>query len=70
MSELEKAYNPKAVEDGIYEKWEKSGYFNPDNLQLVITTTDNEIRTFHKVEEGSEKAKTLMKEVEKIKSKE
>ncbi len=32
MSELEKAYNPKAVEDGIYEKWEKSGYFNPDNL--------------------------------------
>jgi valyl-tRNA synthetase len=32
MPELEKAYNPKAVEDGIYEKWEKSGYFNPDNL--------------------------------------
>lgn len=32
MRELEKAYNPKAVEDGIYEKWEKSGYFNPDKL--------------------------------------
>jgi valyl-tRNA synthetase len=32
MPELEKAYNPKAVEDGIYEKWEKSGYFNPNNL--------------------------------------
>lgn len=32
MRELEKAYNPKAVEDGIYDKWEKSGYFNPDNL--------------------------------------
>ncbi len=32
MRELEKAYNPKAVEDEIYGKWEKSGYFNPDNL--------------------------------------
>jgi len=32
MPELEKVYNPKAVEDGIYEKWEKSGYFNPDKL--------------------------------------
>ncbi|MBI5072023.1 valine--tRNA ligase [Candidatus Falkowbacteria bacterium] len=32
MRELEKVYNPKAVEDGIYDKWEKSGYFNPDNL--------------------------------------
>lgn len=32
MPELEKAYNPKDVEDEIYVKWEKSGYFNPDNL--------------------------------------
>lgn len=32
MKELEKVYNPKAVEDEIYAKWEKSGYFNPDNL--------------------------------------
>lgn len=30
--ELEKAYNAKLVEDGIYKKWEDSGYFNPDNL--------------------------------------
>lgn len=27
-----KPYDPKAVEDKIYQKWEKSGYFNPDNL--------------------------------------
>lgn len=32
MKELEKAYNPGAVENEIYTKWEKSGYFNPDNL--------------------------------------
>lgn len=30
--ELEKAYNAKTVEDKIYQKWEESGYFNPDNL--------------------------------------
>ncbi|NMC51860.1 class I tRNA ligase family protein [Candidatus Kuenenbacteria bacterium] len=32
--ELPKAYNPTEVEDKIYEQWEKSGYFNPDNLNL------------------------------------
>jgi len=31
-TELAKAYDAKAVEDRIYETWEKSGYFNPDNL--------------------------------------
>jgi len=30
--ELSKAYEAKGVEDGIYKKWEDSGYFNPDNL--------------------------------------
>ena len=30
--ELSKTYNPKEVEDKIYQLWEKSGYFNPDNL--------------------------------------
>ncbi|MFA6594520.1 MAG: valine--tRNA ligase [Candidatus Buchananbacteria bacterium] len=30
--ELDKAYDAKLVEDGIYRKWEESGYFNPDNL--------------------------------------
>ncbi|MFA5644124.1 MAG: valine--tRNA ligase [Patescibacteria group bacterium] len=32
--EIEKNYNPAQWEDKIYEKWEKSGYFNPDNLNL------------------------------------
>jgi len=30
--ELPKAYDPRATEDRIYEAWEKSGFFNPDNL--------------------------------------
>jgi valyl-tRNA synthetase len=33
--ELPKAYEPSQYEDGIYKKWEKSGYFNPDNLALA-----------------------------------
>lgn len=32
--ELEKVYKPLENEDKIYDKWEKSGYFNPDNLNL------------------------------------
>jgi len=32
--ELDKAYNPQENEDKIYQKWEESGYFNPDNLSL------------------------------------
>jgi len=31
---LPKAYEPSKYEDGIYKKWEKSGFFNPDNLDL------------------------------------
>jgi len=27
-----KPYDPKSTEDNIYELWEKSGFFNPDNL--------------------------------------
>lgn len=34
MKELPKAYNPQEVEDKIYKKWEESGCFNPDNLDL------------------------------------
>jgi len=30
--EFSKAYNPKEVEEKIYKLWEKSGFFNPDNL--------------------------------------
>ncbi len=29
---FDKPYDPKSVEAKIYERWEKSGYFNPDNL--------------------------------------
>ena len=32
--EMDKTYNPSEKEDKIYEKWEKSGFFNPDNLNL------------------------------------
>ncbi|MFA6897381.1 MAG: valine--tRNA ligase [Patescibacteria group bacterium] len=32
MREIPKAYSPQEVEDGIYEEWEESGFFNPDNL--------------------------------------
>jgi valyl-tRNA synthetase len=34
MKEIPKAYNPSDYEDDIYQKWEQSGYFNPDNLKL------------------------------------
>ncbi|MFA6993506.1 MAG: class I tRNA ligase family protein [Patescibacteria group bacterium] len=30
---MEKAYDPKKVENRIYERWERSGFFNPDNLK-------------------------------------
>ncbi len=29
---MEKKYNPQEVEKRIYDFWEKTGYFNPDNL--------------------------------------
>ncbi|MCX6797570.1 MAG: class I tRNA ligase family protein [Candidatus Doudnabacteria bacterium] len=32
MQELPKSYNHTEVENKIYEKWMKSGYFNPDKL--------------------------------------
>ncbi|NUM25607.1 MAG: valine--tRNA ligase [Candidatus Buchananbacteria bacterium] len=31
-TEIPKAYEPKTVEDSIYQMWEESGFFNPDNL--------------------------------------
>jgi valyl-tRNA synthetase len=32
--EIPKIYEPKKYEDKIYALWEKSGFFNPDNLEL------------------------------------
>ncbi|MFC1687690.1 valine--tRNA ligase [Patescibacteria group bacterium] len=29
---LSKAYDPKAIESDTYTRWERSGFFNPDNL--------------------------------------
>ncbi len=34
MPELESRYDPKEIETRIYEAWERSGYFNPDNLPV------------------------------------
>lgn len=31
--ELPKIYDPKAVEDKIYKRWEESGFFQPENLK-------------------------------------
>lgn len=32
MPELSKIYEPGLIESDIYRRWEKSGFFNPDNL--------------------------------------
>ena len=32
MPELDKVYNPQAVEGAVYKRWEASGMFNPDKL--------------------------------------
>ncbi|MFH1207693.1 MAG: valine--tRNA ligase [Patescibacteria group bacterium] len=32
---LDKTYQPKDIESAIYQKWERSGFFNPDNLPAV-----------------------------------
>ena len=32
MKELPKIYTPQKYEDTTYQKWEESGYFNPDSL--------------------------------------
>ena len=34
-------YNPSEIEEKIYKKWEKSGYFNPDNLPVSKLKTLN-----------------------------
>jgi valyl-tRNA synthetase len=37
MKEIPKTYEPGKYEDKIYALWEKSGFFNPDNLKLPRT---------------------------------
>ena len=42
--EIPKSYNPAEYEDKIYQQWEKSGYFNPDNcIKDGIAKKDAEI---------------------------
>ena len=39
--ELDKAYEPKKFEDGIYKRWEESGFFNPDVcIEKGMTASD------------------------------
>ncbi|MBI4133606.1 valine--tRNA ligase [Candidatus Uhrbacteria bacterium] len=38
--EIPKAYNPKEVEDAVYARWEKSGFFNPDVLRARYEPTN------------------------------
>ena len=33
-NQFDRPYNPQEVEEEIYQLWEKSGYFNPDNLPV------------------------------------
>lgn len=45
MNEIEtpKTYNPKDWESDLYQKWEKSGFFNPDTcIEAGVTKTDAE----------------------------
>ena len=40
-----KPYNSKLVEEKIYSLWEKSGFFNPDNLQ-VVQSSKSKVQSF------------------------
>ena len=55
--EISKAYEPQAFEDNIYSRWEKSGFFNPDNLPVEIRKEKRETRKEKRVERGAEREK-------------
>lgn len=40
--DLPKAYQAQTVENKIYQKWQDSGFFNPDNLPVTKTQTEAE----------------------------
>ena len=50
-TDLEKAYDHSKVEDKIYKQWEKSGFFNPDNLTgkpyTIVLPPPNVTGTLH-----------------------
>ena len=39
-------YDPVSVEEAIYNEWEKSGYFNPDNLKNIKKDEKAEEKVF------------------------
>lgn len=43
--ELPKNYEPKEAEGPIYQKWQDSGFFNPDNLPASTRTRDSSLAT-------------------------
>ncbi len=45
MDQLGPRYDHKEIEDRIYASWEKSGYFNPDNLP-VVKSQKSKVKSF------------------------
>ena len=45
LDKFGKPYNPQDAEPAIYKKWDESGYFNPDNLPPIDTTSGKVERT-------------------------
>jgi len=44
LEDIPKAYDSKKVEDKLYELWEKSGFFNPDNcIKEGLAAKDAEV---------------------------
>lgn len=41
--ELTKTYEPSLHEDGVYKKWEESGFFNPDKLAVTAKSQNYSI---------------------------
>ncbi len=56
--ELPKAYEPSLYEDGIYKKWEKSGYFNPDNLPSEMRSNFSQGKITSQGEDSDKKVKS------------
>lgn len=50
--EISKAYEPSQYEDKIYQKWENSGFFNPDNLPSGIPAEGRGVKRIPQGEEG------------------
>lgn len=49
MPELEKAYEPKKYEDGIYKRWEDSGFFAPEAHPPWVDNPDDPKRPYFSI---------------------